>query len=86
MFFDDLIGNAILPAISGTQKDEDQTELTLVSTEGDNRKGGNGKITITTFPVPFAEDAETPQLSDKLVTKYLLRLGGITNKMDDILN
>jgi hypothetical protein len=84
MFFDDLIGNAILPPNTSVQKEENSTELTLVSTEGDNRKGGNGKVKITTFPIFFEENAEPNILQHEnlKINKYILKLGGISKKME----
>ena len=56
MFFDDLIGNAVLNSNKTHQKEEVTTEMTLFSEEGDNRKGGNGKIKISTQPIIFDEN------------------------------
>ena len=53
MFFDDLIGNAVLPLNETFQKEEKVDELILTSSEGDNRKGGNGKIKVITLPISF---------------------------------
>ena len=53
MFFDDLIGKAILTMNKSIQKEEEVFDLTLISEEGDNRKGGNGKIKINTFPIIY---------------------------------
>ncbi len=51
MLFDDLIGNAVLPANTTFQTEERIHEFTLTSKTGENRKGGNGKIKIVTQPV-----------------------------------
>ena len=56
MFFDDLIGNAVLNSNKIHQKEEVTTEMTLFSEEGDNRKGGNGKIKISTQPIVYDEN------------------------------
>ena len=56
MFFDDLIGNAVLKSNKAHQKEEVTTEMTLFSEEGDNRKGGNGKIKISTQPIVYDEN------------------------------
>lgn len=51
MFFDDLIGSALLNPPAQQLLEEKAEELVLISEEEENRKDGNGVLKVFTSPV-----------------------------------